>query len=114
MRVAPCVSWRALRIIGGHAWSSSSGSRITTTAIIRLVGGPTVLTAPVKSLIRSSSTTNSWAASGTSKCSGGVLAFRTGVMWKAVRYRGVGLDRGLQRVTGDSLVGFAVVGEGDV
>ena len=85
---------------------------------IRSVNGPTVFTAPIDSLIRGSSssssssnstttttssiiTIDSWAASG---C--GLLVICTDVVRETVCYRGVGLY-----VTGDSLVGPAVMRE---
>lgn len=86
---------------------------------IRAVGGPTVFTAPIDSLIQSSSsstttttsiiTIGSWAASGY-----GLLVIHTDVVRETVCYRGVGLYRGLRRVTGDGLVGLTVMGERDV
>lgn len=84
---------------------------------IRAVGGPTVFTAPIDALIRSTSTSSStttttssiitidsWAASG---C--GLLVICMDVVRETVCYRGVGLY-----VTGDSLVGPAVMRERNI
>lgn len=89
---------------------------------IRAVGGPTVFTAPIDSLIQSSSSSSSSTTTTTSiitidsrTASGyGLLVIPTDVVRETVCYRGVGLYRGLRRVTGDGLVGLTVMGERDV
>lgn len=117
VRIAPCKPRRLrhITIMRSNVWSA-----------IRAVGGPTVFTAPIDTtLIQSSSrgsgsnrsttattiiiTIDSWAASG---C--GVLVISTDVMRKPVCQGGVGLNRGLRRITSDGLISLSVMRKSNI